>query len=205
MGTEARQRPGPFGGRDLTIPLGPSGLIEAPDHIETARLLLRQFLEADIDLYARMCADPEVMRHIGDGRTLTREETWRAMATALGHWVLRGYGVYAVEEKASGRFVGRVGLINPEGWPGLEVGWMIGREHWGRGFATEAGVAVVRMAYQALGATHVISLIRPENVASIRVAEKLGGIRESTIEFLDGPTHVYSYASPLPLDKTLKL
>ncbi|TMD55575.1 MAG: GNAT family N-acetyltransferase [Chloroflexi bacterium] len=159
--------------------------------METERLLLRQFLEADVDHYSRITSDPEVMRYIGDGRTLTREETWRAMATALGHWVLRGYGLYAAEEKQTGRFVGRVGLINPEGWPGLEAGWMIGREHWGRGFATEAGAAVVRMAYQVLGATHVISLIRPENVASIRVAEKLG--------------HIYSYVSPLPLEQTLKL
>lgn len=173
--------------------------------METERLLLRQFLEADVDHYSRITADPEVMRHIGNGRTLTREETWRAMATALGHWVLRGYGLYAAEEKATGIFLGRVGLINPEGWPGLEAGWMIAREHWGRGFATEAGAAVVRMAYQTLGATHVISLIRPDNLASIRVAEKLGGVRDSTIEFLDGPTHIYSYASPLPLDKTLKL
>jgi RimJ/RimL family protein N-acetyltransferase len=152
-----------------------------------------------------MCADPEVMRYIGSGRTLTREETWRAMAAALGHWVLRGYGLYAVEEKGSGRFVGRVGLINPEGWPGLELGWMIGRDQWGRGYATEAAAAVVRMAYDPLGATHVISLIRPQNVASIRVAEKLGAIRESTIQFLDGPTHIYSYTSPLALDKTIKL
>ena len=173
--------------------------------LETDRLTLRMLQESDIDAYAEMCSDPEVMRYIGDGRTLSREETWRAMAAALGHWVLRGYGLYAVEDKATGQFIGRVGLINPEGWPGLEIGWMIGRELWGQGFATEAAAAVVRMAYGALGATHVISLIRPQNVASIRVAEKLGGIRESTIEFLDGPTHIYSYASPLPIDRTLKL
>jgi RimJ/RimL family protein N-acetyltransferase len=173
-------------------------MLEAPDSLETERLLLRQFLESDLDLYARMCADPEVMRHIGQGKTLTREESWRSIASALGHWVLRGYGLYAVEEKATGQFVGRIGLINPEGWPGLEAGWLIGRQHWNLGYATEGARPVVKMAYDVLGATHLISLIRPDNEASIRVAEKLGGVRESTIPLLGGPAHVYAYAGPPP-------
>jgi RimJ/RimL family protein N-acetyltransferase len=188
----------------MTIPLNPRGLIEAPDLLETERLLLRQFLEQDVDLYARMCADPEVMRFVGEGRTLSREEVWRSVAGALGHWVLRGYGLYAVEEKATGTFIGRIGLINPEGWPGLEAGWLLGRQHWGQGYATEGARAVVRMAYEALAATHVISLIRPENLASIRIAEKLGAIRESTIELLGGRAHIYAYGGP-PIDPTLLL
>jgi RimJ/RimL family protein N-acetyltransferase len=173
-------------------------MVEAPDSLETERLLLRQFLESDVDRYARICADPEVMRFIGEGRTLTREETWRSVAGMLGHWVLRGYGLYAVEERSSGEFIGRIGLINPEGWPGLEAGWLIGRQQWGRGYATEGARAVVRMAYEALGATHLISLIRPENTASIRVAEKLGAVRESTIQLLGGPAHIYAYGGPAP-------
>jgi RimJ/RimL family protein N-acetyltransferase len=188
----------------VTIPLNPRGLIEAPDTIETERLLLRQFLEADVDLYARMSADPEVMRFVGRGRTRSRAEVWRSVAAALGHWVLRGYGLYAVEEKATGTFIGRIGLINPEGWPGLEAGWLLGRQHSGRGYATEGARAVVRMAYEALGATHVISLIRPENSASIRVAEKLGAIRESTIEISGGRAHIYAYGGP-PIDSTMLL
>ena len=129
---------------------------------------------------------------------------WRSVAGALGHWVLRGYGLYAVEEKATGAFIGRIGLINPEGWPGLEAGWLLGRQHWGHGFATEGARAVVRMAYEALAATHVISLIRPENLASIRVAEKLGAIRESTIEMLGARAHIYAYGGP-PIDPTPSL
>ncbi|HEY8680325.1 MAG TPA: GNAT family N-acetyltransferase [Candidatus Dormibacteraeota bacterium] len=186
------------------IPLDPPSLVEAPDLLETERLLLRQFLETDVDLYARICADPEVMRYIGDGSTLTREETWRSVAGALGHWVLRGYGLYAVEEKATGTFIGRIGLINPEGWPGLEAGWLLGRQQWGRGYATEGAKAVVRMAYESVAATHLISLIRPDNLASIRVAEKLGAIRESTIEMSGGPAHIYAYGGP-PVDPTLLL
>jgi RimJ/RimL family protein N-acetyltransferase len=177
-------------------------MIEAPDSLETERLLLRQFLEADLDLYSRICADPEVMRYIGEGRTLNREETWRGMAAALGHWVLRGYGLYAVEEKSTGRFVGRIGIINPEGWPGLEVGWLIDRQHWNLGYATEGARAVVKMAYEMLAATHLISLIRPGNEASIRVAEKLGAVRESTITISGGPAHIYAYGGPPP-DETV--
>ena len=186
------------------IPLDPPSLIEAPDWLETDRLLLRQFLETDVDLYARIAADPEVMRYIGTGQTLTREETWRSVAAALGHWVLRGYGLYAVEEKATGTFIGRIGLYNPEGWPGLEAGWLLGRQHWGRGYATEGAQAVVRMAYESVGATHLISLIQSENAASIRVAEKLGAIRESTIEMNGRPVHIYAYGGP-PVDPTMLL
>src|ERR1700730_4478067 len=148
MGPQAGERTGSCGGGNLMIPLDPPSLIEAPDLLETERLLLRQFLESDLDLLARIYSDPEVMRFIGDGRTFTREETWRWVAGALGHWVLRGYGLYAVEEKATGNFIGRIGLINPEGWPGLEAGWLLGRQYWGRGYATEGAKAVVRMAYE---------------------------------------------------------
>lgn len=186
------------------IPLDPPSLIEAPDLIETERLLLRQFLETDLDLLARIYADPEVMRFIGDGRTLSREETWSWVAGALGHWVLRGYGLYAVEEKVTGNFIGRIGLINPEGWPGLEAGWLLGRQHWGRGYATEGAKAVVRMAYEDVGATHLISLIHPENEASIRVAQRLGAIRESTIGINGRDVHIYAYGGP-PADPTLLL
>jgi RimJ/RimL family protein N-acetyltransferase len=186
------------------IPLDPHNLVEAPDMLETERLILRQFLETDLDLCARIYADPEVMRYIGDGRTMTREETWRWVAAALGHWVLRGYGLYAVEEKYTGTFIGRIGLYNPEGWPGLEAGWLLGRQHWGLGYATEGAKAVVRMAYEQVGATHLISLIQPENLASIRVAEKLGAIRESTIDINGRDAHIYAYGGP-PVDPTLLL
>ena len=80
----------------------------------------------------------------------------------------------------------------------------MGRQHWGYGYATEGAKAVVRMAYESVGATHLISLIRPTNAASIRVAEKLGAIRESTIEMMGGPVHIYAYGGP-PVDPTLLL
>jgi RimJ/RimL family protein N-acetyltransferase len=86
--------------------------------LETERLRLRMFRETDLDAHAAMSADPEVMRYLGaTGEPLTRLDAWRQMAMFLGHWQLRGYGVWAVEERASGTFVGRIGLFNPEGWP----------------------------------------------------------------------------------------
>lgn len=142
--------------------------------LETDRLLLRPFEERDLDDYARLCAAPEVMRYIGDGRTLGRAEAWRQMAFFLGHWQLRGYGLWAAELKQSGALVGRIGLHNPEGWPGLEVGWLLDRVAWGQGLATEGGRAALDFAFTTLGADRVISVIQPGNTKSIRVAERLG-------------------------------
>jgi len=142
--------------------------------LETARLRLRGWEGDDLDPYAAILGDPEVTRYLGDTRPFDRVATWRKMAMLVGHWQLRGYGIWAVVERAPERFVGRVGLWNPEGWPGLEVGWVVAREHWGRGIATEAGDAAMRFAFERLGAEHVVSVIHPENARSIRVAERLG-------------------------------
>ncbi len=96
------------------------------------------------------------------------------MAYFVGHWELRGCGNWALVEQDTGELVGRAGLYYPEAWPGLEVGWLVGRRHWGRGFAPEAGRAAMEWARTALGADHVISLIEDQNARSQRVAEKLG-------------------------------
>lgn len=142
--------------------------------VKTERLLLRPFQQADLDDYARLSADPEVMKLIGNGQPLSRADAWRSMAFHLGHWQLRGFGHWAVELKETGRMIGHIGLIFPEGWPGLEVGWLLDRACWGQGLATEGGRAALDYAFRVLRVDHVISIIRPENRASIRVAEKLG-------------------------------
>ncbi len=116
----------------------------------SSRLLLRMFRESDLDAYAAMCGDPEVMRYLGDGYPLTRGEAWRNMALVLGHWHLRGFGLWAVEERATGLLAGRVGCWQPEGWPGLEIGWTFRREFWGRGYATEAAQTVLADAFSRL-------------------------------------------------------
>jgi RimJ/RimL family protein N-acetyltransferase len=142
--------------------------------LETERLRLRQFRGDDLDAYARITGDAEAMRYIAQGEPLDREAAWRSLAYIHGHWWIRGYGPWAAEEKASGRLIGRIGLYRPEGWPGLEVGWLVARERWGEGFATEGARAALAHAFTAVGARRAISAIVPENAASIRVAEKLG-------------------------------
>ena len=168
--------------------------------VETERLVLRAVHDDDLDDYAAIFGDAETVRYLGGGAPATREDAWRNMATILGHWHLRGYGLWVAEERSTRRVVGRVGLYNPEGWPGLEVGWAFLRDRWGRGYAPEAGAASLRHAFTVLGADHVISVIHPDNVASRRVAEKLGGIVEREIaEFRDGaPVVIYGYDAPPP-------
>ena len=159
--------------------------------LETERLRLRMFREDDFDAYARICADAEVMRYLADGKPLTRAEAWRQMAMIVGHWELRGYGIWAVEERATGTLLGRIGLFNPEGWPALELGWTLGKEHWGKGYATEGGRRALEYAFAELQQTHIISLIRPGNAPSIRVAERLGETLESRTQLFGHDVLIY--------------
>jgi RimJ/RimL family protein N-acetyltransferase len=159
--------------------------------LETERLTLRMWREeTDFAEYARLCADPEVMRHLG-GKPFTPLEAWRHMSFMVGHWHLRGYGHWAVEEKASGRMVGRLGFLNPHGWPGFEIGWTLARESWGKGYATEGARRALSYAFTELGQDHVISLIHRENAASIKVAERLGERVEGETEVLGIPVLIY--------------
>jgi RimJ/RimL family protein N-acetyltransferase len=162
--------------------------------LETERLRLRAFRNADLDEYARLCADEEVMRYIGTGVTLSRAEAWRSMAGILGHWRLLGYGMFAVELKASGELLGRVGFLDPPGWPGFELGWVLARGFWGKGYAFEAAGAARDYAFGALGRERIISLIRPGNERSIRVAEKLGERCAGEVELLGGRALLYELA-----------
>lgn len=174
---------------------GAAALAASPTH-ETQRLRLRLFAERDLDWLAAIYADPESMRHIGEGRTLTRDETWRAIAGMLGHWALRGYGMWVIELKATGEAIGRAGFIDPEGWPGFELGWQVAKGHWGRGYAAEAATFALDYARTRLGRTRVISLIRPGNAASIRVAEKIGMRRDGELELLGATAHRYAAGDP---------
>ena len=104
---------------EAIIPAVPTPMITLGTH----RLILRMFRESDLDAYAAMWRDPDVMRFVGDGYPLSRAEAWRNIALILGHWQLRGFGLWAVEERTTGILVGRVGCWRPEGWPGMEIGW----------------------------------------------------------------------------------
>jgi RimJ/RimL family protein N-acetyltransferase len=140
--------------------------------LETARLLLRPPREEDLDGWAELMGDPEAARFIGGVQS--RPLAWRAMATMTGSWALKGFGMFSVIEKESGRWVGRLGPWQPEGWPGTEVGWGLRRDAWGKGYATEGSAAAIRWAFDTLGWSEVIHCIDPGNAGSARVAERLG-------------------------------
>lgn len=129
----------------------------------------------DLDAFVAIHEDPEVLKHLSSsGPSQGRVAGWRIIAMLIGHWQLRGYGHWTVLEKATGSVVGRVGLWYPEGWPGVELGWIIRRSRWDSGFATEAARAAIKFGFDDVGLDHIISLIAGDNPRSVRVAEKVG-------------------------------
>jgi len=142
--------------------------------IATDRLRLRAFQASDLDAYAAMQANPEVMRHMVTGRTSTRIEVWRTMATSLGSWLLRGYGMWACEKIDDNAFVGSVGIFQPLDWPEPEIAYALDRPYWGQGFATEAAREVLRHGFEDLGLRRIFASHFRHNPASGRVLLKLG-------------------------------
>ncbi len=144
-----------------------------------------RMLEArDFEEYAALHSDFEVTRFTTRTQ-LNRMDAWKHLAMIVGHWHLRGFGMWGVEELSTGRLAGRVGFHQPDGWPDFELGWTIGREFWGKGYATEAARAALQHGFHEMGRDHVISLIDPLNVRSISVAQKLGETIEGHFD-LDG-------------------
>lgn len=140
--------------------------------LETPRLVLRPPRLDDLDAWSEMMADEPTARFIGG--VADRPVCWRQLMTMIGAWHAHGFAMFSVIEKASGRWVGRLGPWRPEGWPGCEIGWSIARDCWGRGYAVEGSIAATAWAFQNLGWTEVIHSIAPDNVQSQRVAQKLG-------------------------------
>jgi RimJ/RimL family protein N-acetyltransferase len=141
--------------------------------LETPRLLLKPTRRNDFEEFAKFLADAETMRYLG-GAPQPRSAAWRSFLTMAGAWAMQGFAMFSVFEKSSGRWVGRVGPWQPEGWPGTEVGWGIVRDRCRLGYATEAATAAIDWAFAELGWTEVIHVIEPVNVASQGVARKLG-------------------------------
>lgn len=142
--------------------------------LETERLILRPTAAADFEAWAAFMADEEVTRYLGGVQA--RSVAWRGMLQVAGAWSVQGYSMFSVIEKASGRWVGRLGPWKPEGWPGTEVGWGLAREAWGKGYAMEGAVASIDWAFDHQGWTEVIHSIESGNLASRRVAERLGSV-----------------------------
>ena len=140
--------------------------------LETERLILRVPQAGDFNRFAELFADEEAARHIGGH--MPRAAAWRRFLQMPGAWLVQGYGMFSLIEKSSGKWLGQLGPWQPEGWPGTEIGWSLHPDAWGKGYATEAGRAAIDWAFNALGWREVIHSIDPDNVASIRLAERLG-------------------------------
>ncbi len=166
-----------------------------PERLETERLILRTFEEKDWrDLY-EYYRDEECMRYTV-GRPLDQDESWRKMATIVGHWHLRGYGPYACVEKETSTVMGTVGLWFPYKWPEPEIKWGLARKFWRKGYAREAAAAVKAMADKHVPDIHLISLIYPQNTGSIRVAESIGASYEKTVPFRGKEAAIYRHLAP---------
>jgi RimJ/RimL family protein N-acetyltransferase len=181
---------------DVTAPdpTSPPGAIS----LETPRLLLRRWQSNDLDGFAAVNAQPEVMRYINDGRALNRAETAERLAAYQRHWDDHGFGLYAVQLKETGELAGFTGLavptFLPEIMPAVEIGWRLGRAYWGRGVATEAARHVVAHARAELGLRRLVSIHVVGNEASARVMMKLGmTLERETVQPDTGrPLRVYA-------------
>ncbi|WP_431301964.1 GNAT family N-acetyltransferase [Sediminicoccus sp. BL-A-41-H5] len=146
--------------------------------LTSERLTLREFRAADFEPFAEFWAS-EASRFVGG--PMGRPDAWRRMAMYAGHRVLRGYGIWVIEARQGGAVLGQAGLWFPEAWPEPEIHWTILPSHQGQGYATEAARAIRRHARDNLGFTRLVSCIEPANDASIRVALRLGAVREGSV------------------------
>ena len=144
--------------------------------LTTERLTLRPFRADDLDPLLAVTTSPEVRGSLHVPDDYGRAQAWTSLVSLAGLWAVRGLGQWALEERGTGRFVGRAGLYwrpEPE-WPGVEVGWTLDPDAWGRGYATEAGARAVRYGFEELGEATLHSVILPGNVRSEAVARRLG-------------------------------
>ena len=169
----------------MIAPLKPGVTLAQPvGPIETGRLILRPWRDADIAPNSAMLSDPATARYItADGKPVTTELVgWRNAAVMAGHWALHGFGMFAVEEKSSGNYIGRVGPWCPPGWPGFEVGWGIDRSYRGKGYAVEAARASIDWTFAIFEIDEIIHCIDADNEPSKRVALRLGAKRDGEVD-----------------------
>jgi RimJ/RimL family protein N-acetyltransferase len=160
--------------------------------LKTPRLTLREYRMEDFETFAENLQDPAATKFIGGS---DRRTAWRIFGCQVGLWTLQGAGWWAIELNETGKPVGTVGAFFREGWPEIELGWTVYRSHWGRGIATEAAAEAVRHSFEVRGEKRVTALIDAGNAASLKVAERLGLVREAEVELYGTPVGRYARAA----------
>lgn len=165
-----------------------------PEKIVTERLSLRQFHEDDWkDLHAYY-SDSDATQYTV-AREFTEGDTWRTVCSMIGHWQLRGYGPYAVEENRSNKTVGVVGFWFPNDWPSPEIKWALARAYWGKGYAKEAAMAVQKVGRVHMPDIALISLIHSQNTPSQKLAIAVNATLEKEVEFRNAIFQIYRHPS----------
>ena len=174
--------------------------------LETDRLVLRAWEDADLDAYAALCADPQVMRYIGNGSPQHREQAASAMASFREGWAERDYDLWCVARPEDDVCIGFVGLhvpdFLPEIMPAVEIGWRLARDAWGHGYATEAAIAARGYAFDTVGLDRLVSIAHADNDASTNIMRKLGmQLERATVHPVHGvPVVVYELVRDDPGD-----
>ncbi|WP_462188393.1 GNAT family N-acetyltransferase, partial [Frankia sp. CcWB2] len=145
----------------------------------------------DVEPYLSMARHPDMSVYTSSPSK--EGSVWGMTAFQIGHWALNGFGMWIIEDRETGAFLGRAGLYEEYGWPDIEVAWTVRRDRWGQGIATEGGAAALEFAFTETNRNRVISIIHPENTSSIRVAEKLGlTLAEGPVDRDGEPRNIYA-------------
>ena len=159
--------------------------------IETSRLYLRQFSMSDLDDISAIRSDPEVMRYIGTGHPHSIDQVREALGYILAAWKQHGFGRWAIVHKADKKLIGWCGLAFLDNTEEIEIGYGIAKEYWGRGFTTEAAAASIRYGFEEMKLNRIVAVAMPENIASLRVMEKIGMKFEKTGHWYDAELVYY--------------
>lgn len=160
--------------------------------LNTERLVLRPFNPDDLDPFASMVADPEVIQKATyDGMVMTRTQAWNWLCLMLGHWLMRGFGIWAVEEKETGEMIGRIGLQYLDWFDDVELVWMLAKTAWGKGFASEGARAAIDFCFVELDLLRIAAVIHQDNEPSIHLAERLGMVKEKELKRQEIPFYQY--------------
>lgn len=170
---------------DVNLRHGKGSTMEPILELESARLLLRQWRDEDLPEFAAMCADPQVMRYFP--APLSRLESASLIGRIRGHFAEHGFGLWALQRKDTGAFIGFTGLgvvgFDAPFTPAIEIGWRLAREHWGLGYASEAAWTALRCGFDRLALKEVVAFTAQSNLPSEKVMQAIGMHHDSADDF----------------------